>query len=90
MDTDRGICHWKERSIMKRTTRVPNFRRRWYSRAYIVDGSVVGTVNKDTFERDKWWAYGCNKEGQDVNLGLHDSESKAHHTVEQWVKDYGG
>jgi hypothetical protein len=68
---------------MKKTTRTP---RRWTHDSYVLDGSIVGCVTKDAFGRG-WWAYGCMTDWQDADLGLHDSESKARHAVEQWVKD---
>jgi hypothetical protein len=67
----------------KKITRTP---RRWSNDTYIVDGAIVGTTTKDAFGRG-WWAHGCLSEWQDTDLGLCDSESKARHKVEQWVKD---
>lgn len=70
-------------AVRKRITRTP---RRWSNGTYIVDNTIVGTVMEDAFNRG-WWAHGCLDDWQDVALHLHDSESKARHSVEQWVKD---
>jgi hypothetical protein len=62
--------------------------KRWDANAYVVDGSVVGTVMEDPFRRG-WWAYGCLEDWEDTKLGLHDEESQARKRVEQWVTAHG-
>jgi hypothetical protein len=68
------------KSVLRRT-------RRWQSDCYVVEGSIVGNVMEDAFGRG-WWAYACVLDWQDKSLGLHATESKAHHAVEQWYKEH--
>ena len=61
-------------------------RARWMHDQYVLDNSVVGTVDQDSFGRG-WWAYGCLDDWQDVKLGLHDKETQARKEVERWVRE---
>lgn len=60
---------------------------RWSHGTLVLDGSVVGVVEPDAFNRG-WWAYGCEEDWQDTKLGLHDTERKAQKAVADWVKEY--
>lgn len=61
---------------------------RWSHDTYILGDSVVGVIEEDAFGRG-WWAYGCEDDWQDTNLGLHESKRQAKQRVEGWVNSHG-
>jgi hypothetical protein len=50
----------------------------------IYENSVVGTVDCGP-RGERWWAYGCDVDWQDVDLGTHESQAKAKSAVLAWV-----
>lgn len=56
----------------------------WKNSCYIVDGSILGTVEKGF---GRWFAYACIKEWNDHRLGDFVDEEAAQQAVEDWVDD---
>lgn len=60
---------------------------RWRHGTYVLDNTIVGVVDTDSFGRTLWWAYGCDVEWADVRLGSYGTEHKAQRAVEAWVRE---
>ncbi len=61
---------------------------RWLAGTFVLDGSVVGTVQEGG--NDRWFAYGCLEDWEDVNLSSFQSEDEAKQAVEHWVDEHEG
>lgn len=59
---------------------------RWRGGVYVLDGSVVGTIDKTA--SGNWAAYGCISEWQDTPLALRLTEAHAKKEVEYWVGEH--
>ena len=53
---------------------------------FVLNGSVVGTVNKGA--SGDWFAYGCMSDWEDTHLGSFKSETNARARVEAWVEEH--
>jgi hypothetical protein len=60
---------------------------RWRSGTYIVNGSIVGTVQRGA--GGDWFAFVCLDDWEDINLRSHATETLAKQAVEEWVESYG-
>lgn len=58
---------------------------RWMNGTFVLDGSVVGTVQQGA--SGSWFAYGCLSDWEDTPLRSFPTEGKAKKAVESWVKD---
>lgn len=58
---------------------------RWKGDLYVLDGSIVGTVQK--MNSENWFAYGCMTDWEDTKIGIGSTREKAKQYVEEWVEE---
>lgn len=61
-------------------------RGKWKGSVYILDGSVVGTIQKTP--GGNWHAFGCMDEWEDTPLGVRYTEAHAKEEVMLWVSEH--
>jgi hypothetical protein len=60
-------------------------RRKWVNGTYVVNFSVVGTVER--IWTGEWRAHGCIEDWRDQHLGHHATEEQAKTRVEEWARE---
>jgi len=60
-------------------------RPKWVNGTYVVNFSVVGTVER--IWTGEWRAHGCIEDWRDQHLGHHATEEQAKTRVEEWARE---
>ncbi len=60
---------------------------RWRDTLCLLGNTIVGSIEQHFAEAKCWFAYGCDIDWNDVNLGTHRTQAQAKRAVRSWVEE---